>query len=158
MAAPMAIRGVNSGAVRRYADGAVDAPGTPDVNVLAQGPWPATGQPWLDVMEDPYAPGLPFASPDPAYPRPDVGALPIVGAYDGTYKTEGPVTGFGEEQQAVGRVQRFGNNGPDRSPGRGEGSVMDGPSYADELAAALAATGQGPTSDADLYSNLLMYR
>jgi hypothetical protein len=159
MAAPRALRGILvAPRTREWADGALDAPGTPPVPPVDPGPWPVTGAPWVEKLEDPTAPGLPYSSADPTLPRPDLGAQPLPGAYDGVYGTSGPVTGFGEEQQAVGRIMRFGNNGPDRSPGPGEGAVVDGPSYADELAAALAATGQQPTSDADLYTNLLLYR
>lgn len=159
MAAPRALRGITVPPKNKaWADGAFDAPGTPPVPPVNAGPWPVSGLPWVEGLENPYAPGLPFTSANPTLPNPDLGAAPIPSAYDGQYSTSGPVTAFGEEQQAVGRVMRFGNNGPDRSPGPGEGAIVDGPSYADELAAALAATGQQPTSDADLYTNLLMYR
>lgn len=159
MAAVMVWRGFSQGTRQGAPDEErVPVPDDYGPGLFSPGPWPATAAPWLDILEDPEAPGLPLELVhDPAMPRPDVGALPIVGPYMPSER--GPVHAFGEEGQNVGRVMRFATNSVMRGPGHGEGSSSDsGPSYADELAAAIAANGQGQVSDQTVAGNLVMFR
>lgn len=157
MAAVMVWRGFSQGTRQ----GQPDDPGTPSEygpDVFAPGPWPGTAAPWLDLLENPDAPGLPLELVhDPAIPRPDVGAEPIVGPYMPAER--GPVIAWGEESQNVGRMMRFATNSVMRGPGHGEGSSSDqGPSYADELAAAIANNASGQWSDQQVNGNLVMFR
>lgn len=142
---------------------------TPD---LADGYLPALPEdtilpnlsPWYDGHEDPYAypAEMPFLqSPDPQYADVSVGAAMPVGAYDGTYYTRGPVSfglsGMDESgglsgDQALGRRMKFEPYIPERYDVDG----ITTPSYADELAAAIAANGQGQVSDAEMTTSLLL--
>lgn len=121
---------------------------------------PAQGFPWGEVLENPdeaYDPQIQLT----AYPQmdvPDLGVRNIVGAWDGVYGERGPVVPFGYEvsgglsgDQALGRIMRFQNLGPERYDVNG----VQEPSYADELAARLAANGQGQVSDAEFTTSLL---
>ena len=79
-----------------WADAATDQPGDPEapIDTRIDGPW---GLPWFEGFETPdIATGL-FTSMDPGLPFEDVGALPIVGAYEGAYRTQGPVQAWGHE-------------------------------------------------------------
>lgn len=159
MAAVMVWRGFDRG-VRQGSEEQerISVPDTYGDNLFSPGPWPATAAPWLDILENPDAPGLPLdLVSEPNMPRPDTGALPIVGPY--MPAEIGPVTAFGHEGQNLGRTMRFATNSVMRGPGQGEGSSSDqGPSYADELAAAIAANGQGQVSDQTVNGNLVMFR
>lgn len=119
---------------------------------------PTHGFPWPDVQEDPdhYA-GVPITL-DPMMDTPDLGNSEIVGAWDGTFGTNGPVVQWGYEvsggldgDQAMGRVMRFQNMGPERYSANG----VQEPSYADELAARIASNGQGQVTDNEIMTNLL---
>jgi hypothetical protein len=140
------------------ADGATDESGTPDrpIATRLEGPW---GLPWWDAKEDPYAPTGLYQSPNPTYPNPDLGALPIVGAYDGTYRTLGPVQRFGHEMsggiggdQAIGRIMRFPANIPERYDANGVWNT----DYLDELAQAIAHGNQPIVSDAEVTTQLIL--
>jgi hypothetical protein len=155
MAAPMVWQGFSQGTRQ----GQPDDPGIyPDYNadLFALGPWPTTAAPWLDVMEDPNAPGLPLdLVAEPQLPRPDVGAEPIVGAYQAW--EAGPVQGWSQEEQNSGKIMRFSTNPVLRVDEFGAG-VMDGPSYADELAASIANNGAGQVTDSQVTTDLILYR
>lgn len=119
---------------------------------------PAAGFPWGDVQEDPETLTHVGITSDPMMDTPDIGNSPIVGAYDGAYATNGPIVHWGYEvsggldgDQALGRTMRFQNNGPERYDANG----VQEPSYADELAARLAANGQGQISEAEFTTSLL---
>lgn len=153
-----------------WADGATDQPGTPDTPVYTrvEGPW---GVPWFDGHEDPnIATGL-YASNDPLpwSPYQDVGGQSIVGAYEGAYRTHGPVNpningleasggmidtpnGMLMGDQMIGRLMRFPANIPGRYDTNG---VYGGMDYRDELAA-LIANGDAPiVSDTEVTTNLV---
>lgn len=148
-------------ATPEFADGALDMPGDPGepVHTRLEGPW---GLPWFEGLEDPDSPtGLPFAeSPNPSYPNESVGARPIAGAYDGTYRTHGPVYQWGHEasgglagDQAVGRIMRFPANIPDRYDPNGVWNL----DYRDELAATIAANQQPLITDAEVTTSLMLW-
>lgn len=124
----------------------------------------AVAAPWFDGHEDPYAypAGMPFLeSPEPQYVDQSAGASMPPGAYDGTYYTHGPVSyglggmdesgGLGGDQ-ALGRRMKFDPYIPERYDANG----ITMPSYADELAAAIAANGQGQVTDAEMTTSLLL--
>src|SRR4051794_16659411 len=108
MAAPGIWRGFDQGTRQ----GEPDDPGfypeySPDL--FALGPWPTTAAPYFDEAENPYANGLPLdLVSEPSMSTPDVGALPITGAY--MAQTLGPVGPFSREDQNSGRVMRFATN------------------------------------------------
>jgi hypothetical protein len=142
------------------ADGALDQTGIPSAPIRTDLPGPGSA-PWYEGLEDPYADtGIPFLqSPDPKYPDESVGALPIVGAYDGTYRTVGSVQAWGHEpsgglagDQAYGRIMRFPVNSVSRYDSHG---VKTG-DYRDELAAAIAYNGQGEVTEAEYTTQLLL--
>lgn len=120
--------------------------------------------PWFDGHEDPNEKpfDMPFIeSPDPHYVDWSVGGMIPPGAYDGSYYTRGPVSyglsgmdesgGLGGDQ-ALGRRMKFDPYVPERYDVNG----IETPSYADELAAAIAANGYGQVSDAEMTSSLLL--
>jgi hypothetical protein len=161
MAASGVYRGIVTGVTPgEAADGALDQAGIPDAPIRTdfQGPW---GQPWFDGLEDPYiSSGTPMLqSPEPHYPDESFGAIPIVGPYDGSYRTVGPVREWGHEpsgglygNQALGRIMRFPTNWVERYDRNG---VKLG-DYRDELAAAIASNGQGVVSEAEYTTELLL--
>lgn len=143
------------------ADGALDSAGDPGepISTRLDGPW---GLPWWEGLEDPTSPtGLPFTeSPNPTYPNESVGASAISGAYEGAYRTHGPVYAWGLEpsggltgDQAIGRIMRFPANIPDRYDPDGVWNV----DYMDELAAAIAANDQPIITDAQTTTSLLLW-
>lgn len=144
------------------ADGALDQPGDPGapVHTRLEGPW---GLPWYEGLEDPSSPmdGMPLLqSPEPTYPDESVGAEPLPGAYDGAYRTHGPVRAWGHEpsgglygDQAIGRIQRFPANIPDRYDPNGVWNV----DYRDELAAVIAANEAPLVTDTDVTTSLVQY-
>lgn len=131
-------------------------PGQP-VNTRLEGPW---GLPWWDGIEDVNARTGLTASMDPTYPKEDVGAQEIVGAYEPAVRTLGPVRAWGHEpsggltgDQAIGRIMRFPANIPDRYDPNGIWNV----DYRDELAAVLATNGQGDVTDAAVTTSLIQW-
>lgn len=142
-------------------DGAFDNPGTPPepIHTRIEGPWRI---PWYDGLEDPFYPtNLPLlSSPNPTYPVEDIGAEPIVGAYDGAYRTLGPVGAWGHEpsgglggDQAIGRIMRFPANIPSRYDQNG---VFQG-DYRDELIATLDYGNPPIVSDAEVTTSLTQW-
>ena len=123
---------------------------------------PAMVLPWWDATENPTAGTGLYSSNDPHYPHQDVGGRGIVGAYEPAVRTRGPVYQFGHEpsggltgDQALGRIMRFPANVPDRFDPDAEG-VWQG-DYRDELAAAIASSGQGVVTETEYIGSLLMY-
>jgi hypothetical protein len=142
-----------------WADGATDQPGTPAEPIYTrfEGPW---GVPWFDGLEDPGAVSGLFASPDPTYPDEAVGAEPRVGAYQGAFRTHGPVRQWSHEpsggltgDQAIGRIMRFPANIPDRYDPNGVWNL----DYRDELAASIAANESPYITEAQITSNLIQW-
>lgn len=113
---------------------------------------------WYDGLEDPFTgPMLPLSELQP-YADQTVGAQTPPGAYEGSFRTHGPVDGFGHEvsggwwgDQAIGRRQKFSPYIPERYDRNG----VQMPSYADELAAALAHNGMGVVSESEYTTSLL---
>lgn len=144
------------------ADGALDQAGTPaePVHTRLEGPW---GLPWWDGLEDPNWQwdelGL-VASPDPTYPREDIGAAPIVGAYEPAVRTRGPVYKWSHEpsggiygDQSIGRIMRFPANIPERYDQNGVWNL----DYRDELAGSIAANESPMVSEAEYTTSLLLW-
>lgn len=136
-----------------------DGAGIPDQPIVTrlEGPW---GLPWIEGVEDPTAATGLMASPNPTYPQEDVGALPIVGAYEPAVRTLGPIQAFGHEpsgglngDQAIGRIMRFPANIPDRYDPNGVWNV----DYRDELAASLANSSEPIVGDAEVTTQLVLY-
>lgn len=105
------------------ADGANDGPGIPLEPVYTRLESGTTGLPWWDAVEDPETRiELPQSmTPNAWSPAEDVGSVQRQAAYEGAYRTRGPVRAFGLEpsggfggDQAVGRIMRFPANAPDR--------------------------------------------
>jgi hypothetical protein len=114
-----------------------------------------TGLPYFDALETPNAATGLAPSMDPGQANPDVGALPIVGAYDGAYATVGPAgRPFGYEDQAMGRFMRFPANVPDSYSIHG---AHMGPGYLDDLAATLSHGDQPVITDQQVMANLLTF-
>jgi hypothetical protein len=144
------------------ADGANDGPGMPDepITTRLEGPW---GLPWWDAVEDPYKRVFDVAvsaDPLPWSPQEDVGGLPMLGAYEGAYRTRGPVTAWGHEpsgglsgDQAIGRIMRFPANIPERFDPYGVWNTDP----RDDLAAAMAVDELPYYSDAQTTQNLLLW-
>lgn len=143
------------------ADGATDNAGTPagPINTRLDGPW---GYPWWDGQENPNALApLPF-SPDPLpwSPYETVGQLPAKGAYEGAYRTLGPVRAWGHEpsgglggDQAIGRIMRFPANIPERYDANG---VFNN-DIRDDLAAAMTANNTSYVTDSAITWDLLQW-
>ena len=99
-------------------------PGTPIyTSGLEDGPW---GVPWLDGLENPDAAARMAPSPDPQMDVPDIGWKALPGAYEGAYRTRGPVMQWGHEvsggwdvDQEIGRIMRFPANIPERYDANG---------------------------------------
>ena len=146
------------------ANGATDAPGTPPTPIQRDD-FPTALTPWIDGYEDPQASTGLMASPDPSLMVPDVGASPIVGAYEGAVRTEGPasywpgqeVSGGPYGDQALNRRMMFRlpivMAGPDTPI---EGKVQD-THWQDELAASILNNGQGTVSDSDINQSLILW-
>lgn len=119
--------------------------------------------PWFDADEEPFIASGVTSSMEPTYPDEAVGARPIVGAYEGAFRSQGPVYQWGHEvsgglwgDQAMGRIMRFPANIPDRSDPYNEG-VWAG-DYRDELAAAIATNGMGLITDEEMTASMLAFR
>lgn len=141
------------------ADGATDGPGDPGapINTRLEGPY---GLPWFDAHENPHVVTGLDSSPNPSYPEQDVGKEPIVGAYEGAFRTMGPVVAWGYEpsgglggDQAFGRIMRFPANIPDRYDANG---VWLG-DYRDELASAIASNSVADVTDTQVTDSLLQW-
>lgn len=145
------------------ADGALDEGSIPDEPIATrlEGPW---GYPYFEGLEDPYtlvgdipltADPLPWS---PSEGTSEVGNLPRVGAYEGAFRTIGPVTAWGHEvsggldgDQALGRIMRFPANIPERYDPYG---VFD-TDYRDDVALALDLDNLPYYDDASVTSSLL---
>lgn len=145
------------------ANGALDAPGTPPVPISTD--LPQSLLPWIDGLEDPEASTGLLSSPDPSLPEPDIGKSPIVGAYEGAVRSEGPTSYFpGYEvsggpwgDQALGRRMLF--KIPLVMAGQDaafEGKVQD-TNWQDELAAAIMHNGQGEITNEEVTNRLLLW-
>jgi hypothetical protein len=145
------------------ADGATDAAGTPPEPVYTRiEGGSAAVLPWWDGLEDPAAQTGLYASPDPApwVLHQDAGGLPVSGAYDGAYRTQGPASphwGMNESggltgDQATARIMRFPANIPDRSDPNG---VVNA-DWLDLMAADIAHNGQGQVSEGEYTTELIM--
>lgn len=144
---------------KTWADGATDQPGDPGepIHTRLEGPW---GIPWWDGSEEPgWTTGL-TSSPDPQEAFPNVGERPIAGAYEGAYRTDGPVRAWGHEvsggyhgDQAIGRIMRFPANVPDRYDPNGVWNA----DYKDELAQAILNNQQPIVGEAEYTTSLLLW-
>lgn len=141
-----------------WVDGSTDQPGDfgVPIDTRLEGPW---GIPWWDAQEDPAAASGLFSSPNPSYPNEDVGASPIVGAYEPAVRTLGPVQAWGHEpsggiygDQALGRIMRFPPNIPERYDRNGVWNI----DYRDELAAVIAFGDQPIISEAEVTTSLVL--
>lgn len=141
---------------------ATDGPRIPlePIYTRFDGPW---GMPWWDAVEDPYGRVDLRPSPDPLpwSPREDVGGLPMVGAYEGAYRTRGPVQAWGHEpsgglsgDQALGLLMRFPANVPERYDEYGVWNT----DIRDDLAGAMAVSDLPYESDAAVTYDLLAWQ
>jgi hypothetical protein len=142
------------------ANAATDGPAIPmdaPIDTRLEGPW---GVPWWDGLEDPYALArvAQSANPLPWSPNEDVGGAPAKGAYEGAFRTRGPVQAWGLEpsgglfgDQAVGRIMRFPANIPERHDANGVWNT----DIRDELASAIAVNDLPYTSDINVTTGLL---
>jgi hypothetical protein len=141
------------------ANAANDGAGTPSEPIYTrlEGPW---GLPYWDAVEDPYVrAGIPLtADPLPWSPREDIGGEPMKGAYEGAYKTRGPIQAWGHEpsgglfgDQALGRIMRFPANQPERFDALGVWNT----DVRDDLAGAMDVSNLPYDSDAAVATNLL---
>jgi hypothetical protein len=128
---------------------------TPAVGI---GPW---GVPWQDGQENPDAGEKIAPSPDPQMDVPDLGWTPLPGAYDGAYRTRGPIMPWGLEptgglfgDQAVGRIMRFPANIPDRYDANGV-NVGD---YRDLLAVTLERNDTPAFTDAPSVADIVSWQ
>lgn len=142
-------------------NGANDGPGTPVAPIYTrlEGPW---GLPWWDAVEDPYIRTPITTSPNPSAwsPNEDVGGEAMIGAYEGAYRTRGPVQAFGHEpsgglwgDQALGRIMRFPANVPERFDAYGVWNT----DLRDDLAGAMAVGELPYESDTTVTTNLLQW-
>lgn len=118
----------------------------------------ATGIPWLEGLEDPYTPTGLTPTNDAQIDQPDVGWAMGPGAFEGAFRTIGPVQAWGHEvsggpfgDQALGRRQKFEPYIPERYDRNG----VQLNSYADELMAALEHNGMGQVSEAEYTTSLM---
>jgi hypothetical protein len=134
------------------ADGATDDAGIPgaEIDTRLDGPY---GLPWWDGFEDPFAKTGLFQSQDLSMADPAVGASPIVGAYEGAFRTRGPVVAFGYEDQAVGRIMRF----PAIIPERYDADGVFDTDYRDTLAQALINNSMPYVTDAEVTTGLMTW-
>jgi len=143
------------------ADGANDAAGTPAEPIYTRLP-NAVGLPWWDAVEDPLAIHGLAASPNPQVwsPYEDVGSVPIVGAFEGAFRTRGPIQAFGHEpsgglagDQAIGRIMRFPANIPERFDPNGVFNT----DIRDDLSAAMMYDDLEYQTEAQITTNLLQW-
>ena len=133
-------------------------PRSEPIETRLEGPW---GLPWMDGLETPSIPtGLLKPSPDPQMDRPDVGGVIGPGAYQGAFRTRGPVQAWSHEpsggltgDQAIGRTMRFPVNVPDRYDAAG---VWVG-DYRDLLAGQLIANNQPTFTEANSIEDLISW-
>lgn len=120
---------------------------------ISPGPWGKDATIfYVESLEDITAEGA-FPSDDLSLSFPNVGELPIVGAYEGAYNTRGPVIAFSDEGQNTGRTMNFGTS----QNGFGTpGDVQDGGGYLDDLAGALEYASMPVITDAQYQTALLM--
>jgi len=141
------------------ANAATDGPGTPKEPIYTrlEGPW---GMPWWDSVEDPYgkSPVPLTADPLPWSPNEDVGGEAHVGAYEGAYRTRGPVYQWGHEvsgglsgDQARGLIMRFPANIPERFDAYGVWNT----DIRDDLAASMVNEGLPYATDFAVTEDLL---
>lgn len=153
--------GVDPALAPEEANAANDGPGTPaePIPTRLEGPW---GYPWWEGLEDPDCFVDIPQSPDPLpwSPREDVGNAPRVAAYEGAYRTRGPVTAWGHEvsgglwgDQAIGRIMRFPANIPERFDPYGVWNTDP----RDELAAAMAVQDLPYQTDTAVTTSLLQW-
>lgn len=120
------------------------------------------GSPWWDGEEDPVqlfdAPFSP--NPLPWSPNEDVGGEAIVAAYEGAYRTRGPVQAWGLEpsgglfgEQARGLIMRFPANIPERFDPYGVWNTDP----RDDLAGAMAVDELPYQNNVELTTNLLQW-
>lgn len=145
-----------------WADGANDQPGDPGgpIPTRLDGPW---GLPWWDGFEDPNWQSMleSYVTPMPTTdPNPTIGEKPLPGAFEGAFRTLGPVQAWGlepsgglEGDQAIGRIMRFPANIPDRYDPNGVWNV----DYRDELAAVIEFNGQGYVQDEVVTTSLVQW-
>lgn len=142
-------------------DGALDDAGDPGVPITTrlEGPW---GLPWIEGLETPNAPTGLLSSPNPLpwSPNEDVGKEALPGAYQGAFRTSGPIRAWGHEpsgglggDQAIGRIMRFPANIPDRYDRYGVWNT----DYKDELQAAIEMNDQPYVDDAAVTTSLLLW-
>lgn len=141
---------------------AFDQPGIPDDHPIVtrlEGPW---GLPYWEGLEDPFClvdvPQSP--TPLPWSPNEDVGNEPRIAAYEGAYRTRGPVQAWGHEpsgglwgDQALGRIMRFPANIPERFDPYGVWNTDP----RDDLAAAMAVSDLPYQSDTVVTTDLLQW-
>lgn len=143
------------------ADGAIDGGSIPlePIDTRLEGPW---GLPWYDAMEDPFVlTDLAIsANPLPWSPEEDIGNSPMVGAYEGAFRTLGPVQAWGHEpsggltgDQAIGRIMRFPANMPERYDPYGVFNT----DVRDDLAGAMAVDNLPYHDTAEITTNLLQW-
>jgi len=154
--------GVNpEGVTPEEANGANDGPGIPTEPIYTrlEGPW---GLPWWDATEDPLNIIDVAQSPEPLpwSPQEDVGGRPRIGAYEGAYRTRGPVQAWGHEpsgglwgDQALGRIMRFPANIPERFDAYGVWNT----DIHDDLAASMDNADLPYQTDTVVTTNLLQW-
>lgn len=108
---------------------------------------------WIEGLEDPSATVNAPPSHDPQLPRPDIGAMPEQGAYEGAFRSVGPVRAWGYEDQALGRIMRF----PVETPESWSANGVSSPAYLDEIAAALASNGRGQVTREEYTTSILTF-
>ena len=144
------------------ADGALDAPGTPGEPIATRVEGgSAAVLPYWEGLEDPGAETGLYASPDPApwVIHQDAGGAPIVGAYEGAFRTQGaasPHWGLNESggltgDQAMARIMRFPANIPDRSDPNG----VTNADWLDLMAADVAHNGMGQVTENEYTTELI---
>lgn len=146
---------------REEANAANDGPGTPPepIDTRLEGPW---GLPYWDGLEDPFVHvDIPqSATPLPWSPNEDIGGVARLGAYEGAYRTRGPVQAWGHEpsgglwgDQAIGRIMRFPANIPERFDPYG---VWD-TDIVDDVAAGMDVNDLPYANDAAITTSLLQW-
>ncbi len=142
-------------------NGANDGPGTPPEPIATrlEGPW---GMPYWDGLEDPYALFDGPVSPNPQAwsPNEDVGSEPRKAAYEGAYRTRGPIQAWGHEpsgglfgDQALGLIMRFPANVPERFDPYGVWNT----DVRDDLAGGMAMDNLPYSNDTEVTTNLLQW-
>jgi hypothetical protein len=144
------------------ANGANDGPGIPrdePITTRLEGPW---GLPYWDAVEDPYRQvDIPqSATPNAWSPNEDVGGQPRTAAYEGAYRTRGPIQAWGHEpsgglwgDQAIGRIMRFPANVPERFDAYGVWNT----DIRDDLAASMDNQGLPYRGDTEVTTSLLQW-